>query len=53
MDKIRYMSWRPITKKMSYREENHDKTPALFTSEQVLTKRDFSESLWTKFGPSP
>ena len=38
---------------MSYRDLKHDKTIAVFASEQLMTKRDFSDSLWTKFGPSP
>jgi len=30
--------------------QNHHKTPRLVFSKEVLTKREFSFSLWTKFG---
>jgi len=35
---------------MYYSHGNHHKTRGLVFSQEVLTKRDFSFSLWTKFG---
>jgi len=35
---------------MSYRHEKHHKKGGLVFFHQVLTKRDFIDSLWTKFG---
>ena len=54
MDRIRYATYRTKTKRMQnrmqYRHRSHQKTPGLVFFQQVLTKGDFSESLWTQFG---
>ena len=40
MQRIYFASWKAKTEGMSYRNENHDKTPCLVSSQQLLTKRD-------------
>ena len=49
--RIRYASLRAKSKKIYHRPENHHKTTGLVFSQQVLAKRNFSDSLWTTFSP--